>query len=151
MQTQEYLRLITSIRGNSSVGPYKCAEDFVLRHGRSYTPARLPQRIRRMTIKQCFANCTRLALRHEDLTYVEGFALNIIPVHHAWCIDADGNVVDPTWEYGEHLEYFGVAFSTTYLRSVFSDERKKFYGLIDSPETDWPLLTGKHTDFAQAA
>lgn len=152
MDTQQYLRMILQIRGsNVSDGPYKCIEDFVLREGREFQAVPLPSNIPAMQKRQCFYNCTMLALEHPELTYVEGYGCNMIPTMHAWCIDAQGRVVDPTWDYREGLNYYGVAFSRDYLRQVYGGKDKKFYGLIDSPETGWPLLTGRHTQFRSAA
>ena len=150
-EVEGYLRMIVQLRGKHvhAGGPYSCMEDFILRNGRSYSAAPLPKRVRRMTPKQCFANCTQLALAHDDFTYVEGYAFNIIPTAHAWCIDRAGTVVDPTWEYDSKISYFGVPFSTDYLREQI--DHKNFYGLIDSPETGWPLIAGTHREFAQAA
>jgi hypothetical protein len=152
METLQYLEMIIKIRGiNVSDGPYRCIEDFVLRHGQAYEPAELPGRFAPMQKRQCFYNCTMLALEHADLTYVEGYARNIIPTLHAWCVDSLGRVIDPTWDYDAGHQYYGVPFSRDYLRQVFENEDKKFYGLLDSPETGWPLITGKHTQFRQAA
>jgi hypothetical protein len=49
--------------------------------------------------RQCFRNAWNLSHRHPELTYVEGFGSNSagIPLHHAWTIDEDGFVQDPTW------------------------------------------------------
>ena len=61
-------------------------------------------------------------------------------VAHAWCINSDNFVVDPTWDEG--TEYFGVPFRHDYLRRVLKARRD--YGLIDNPEMDFPLVTGAH-------
>ena len=95
--------------------------------------------------RECFRNATNLALRKPDLyTYVEGYAVNIwiptSPVAHAWCIDSQNFVVDPTWEEG--TEYFGVAFRHDYLRRILKGKRD--YGLIDNHEMNYPLVTGEH-------
>mgnify|MGYP001012730423 FL=1 len=62
--------------------------------------------------KRCFVNAARLAAtRRDELQYVEGWAWGKVPLHHAWCVDRDGNVVDPTWEPDPLLDaYFGVPF-----------------------------------------
>ena len=56
-------------------------------------------------------NAATLALRKPDIyMYVEGYAVNrwiaMHTVAHAWCINSDNFVVDPTWDEG--TDYFGV-------------------------------------------
>lgn len=60
---------------------------------------------------ECYVNAYYLA-HNQGLYYVEGLAIvpSIgFPMEHAWCVDADGHVYDPTWEAG--TDYFGVAFT----------------------------------------
>ncbi|ULJ72584.1 hypothetical protein [Rhizobium gallicum] len=70
--------------------------------GRLYTSiARRPRWLVPGEVKQCFCNATAFALVRDDVTYVEGFALDPalpIPMEHAWLIDAIGQVIDPTWD-----------------------------------------------------
>src|SRR4030042_1175197 len=61
--------------------------------------------------KMCFRNAFQLMLSREDLFYVEGYAICksvCLPLLHAWCVDSEGKVYDPTWEDG--VEYYGVVF-----------------------------------------
>ncbi len=56
-------------------------------------------------LKDCFMNAARaVVMDFVDLTYVEGFAISggslRLPVHHAWLVTDDGQVIDPTW--GQH-------------------------------------------------
>jgi hypothetical protein len=123
--------------------PYTSTADLLLRHGRAYEWYRFPRRLARGLPRQCYLNASRLALRSSRFTYVEGCAIGCslgIPVEHAWCIDAEGRVVDPTWKDGH--DYFGVAFRTTYLRFILSLNRNG--GLITNHKMGFPLLTGKH-------
>ena len=58
-----------------------------------------------------FANATMLAAYHNELRYVEGLAYSFESGtnqlrHHAWCVDTQDRVVDPTW--GNGIAYFGV-------------------------------------------
>lgn len=51
---------------------------------------------------ECFENAARLAAE-TGLRYFEGLAVcarNPEALHHAWCVDEDGEVVDPTWTDG---------------------------------------------------
>ena len=66
--------------------------------------------------KQCFSNALTLAHDNPALTYVEGRCMGIIPFDHAWCVDRDGFVVDPTLTNhdGRIKAYWGVPFITLY-------------------------------------
>jgi hypothetical protein len=76
---------------------YVCVEDFLLKHGTLFTPCGLPAALRPMRMQQCFENAYRVARRTKAFHYVEGVALGLIPMDHAWVIDQDGNAYDPTW------------------------------------------------------
>ena len=71
----------------------------------------------------CYANAAALAERCQDLRYCEGFALRpgLVPVHHAWCIDIKGVVVDPTWRHVAGTDYFGVVFRRDYLTRALAE------------------------------
>jgi hypothetical protein len=85
--------------------------DFLLRHGRHYTPRELPPGTWRGGERMCFGNSIYLgdAL---GLQYVEGYAMTAFgfPVHHAWNVTPGGDVFDTTWKQ-VGLAYFGVEFS----------------------------------------
>lgn len=114
--------------------------DFLLRHGRHWTPAPLPARYPIGFVRECFRNATLLAMHFRNLTYCEGYACSVLPVAHAWCIDREGRVVDNTWR-NSGAEYFGVAFRFEFLRRHLQDRgRNNTYGLIECWERDFPLL-----------
>lgn len=108
-------------------------ESVVLEHGRSYAPPvrPRPKGIRKQRARRCFQWAYHYADEH-DWKYVEGFARCKIvpfPVHHAWCIDKDGNIVETVWpESG--LEYFGIEFEMDFIHKVMLDT--KMYGIITS-------------------
>lgn len=112
-------------------------QEFILTNGRDWKVAPNMRGVKRMKLKECFANATRVALSSDRFVYCEGFASGIIPVHHAWLIDEHGLVVDNTWRQ-PGAEYFGVAFKRKYLYQRLVGQR--FYGLLDTPP-DFPLLT----------
>ena len=124
---------------------YTSEADFILKNGRAFEKSPSSEGIRMGRPRECFRNATNLALRKRDLyTYVEGYAVNKwFPTHvaaHAWCIDSQNFVVDPTWEEG--TDYFGVAFRHDYLRRILKGKRD--YGLIANHEMNYPLVTGEH-------
>lgn len=84
-------------------------------HGAVFTSQALPPEFERGPKKKCFMNAGRLAMERDDLIYCEGIAHNIIPVEHAWCIDREGKVIDPTWDEPEKCAYVGVAFDTEWF------------------------------------
>jgi hypothetical protein len=112
---------------------FKNGYDVVLKQGKFFTPSAFPRPkgIKKGADKECYTNAGRLALDHGEYTYVEGFALasNLggLPFAHAWCVDQQGNVIDPTWE-TSGTSYYGVPFSTNFLRETIL--KTKHWGLI---------------------
>lgn len=96
--------------------------DFYLKHGASFardsenTQGRGPMGL-------CYQNAGSLALSDDRFTYCEGFAqrAGLFPMHHAWCLDEQGQVVDPTWEFNAQDRYFGVAISHDFLMDVINE------------------------------
>lgn len=126
---------------------WRSTMEFVLTHGRYWEPRALPADIKPMRVRHCFRNATELALgfHRNEFIYCEGYAAGIIPTAHAWLVDLEGNVIDPTWcQGGSDLiglgkEYFGIAFKAAYVAEALV--KQKTYGLIDAWEDDWPLLS----------
>lgn len=118
---------------------------FTLEHGRAWETAPYPLDLPRMQIKQCFGNAQKLLMRgRKDLTYVEGYAcsgsLSInMPILHAWLVDSEGRVVDPTWDNDPKSAYFGVPFEREYVIKI-AKASKAACSLIDNFEMRWPLL-----------
>lgn len=125
---------------------YNGFEGFLLKYGKEFKEQKLPKDIKRGPLKQCFKNASELALFHQkyELTYCEGiaFGAGLIPVHHAWCIDKNQKVVDPTWTYKEQKIYFGVPFKRDYLLNHLLNE--KVYGIFYTPVINLKLMTGEH-------
>lgn len=108
----------------------------ILRHGRSYEPAPLDESAHEFgRAKECFRNAALLAQENAELTYVEGYAdCGSFPMHHAWCVDANGRVVDPTWrEKGAspiaEWEYLGIPLTTEFVTATLL--RKQTWGVLD--------------------
>lgn len=119
---------------------YLCVADLLMQHGQTYRPAPLPTNIRPMTPKQCFHNAAELARRRKGLTYVEGVALGIIPVPHAWCVTEDGVVVDPTWtddNGGVGGAYLGLPFPLPYVARQQTDDNGS---MLHDHENGYPIL-----------
>jgi hypothetical protein len=111
----EMMREMKSRMGSFRPYVYCGMEDFLLQHGKWYTPRPLPPNGFRGARKSCFGNAIYLAAQ-KDYRYVEGLALNgeiniPLPIHHGWNIDADGNLIESTWPYNENHAYIGVEFS----------------------------------------
>lgn len=132
------------------IGRFFSMGEFVLAHGRDFTPSRkLPKDVRLGKLGHCFENAAKLAIDRACYTYCEGYAMGIIPVLHAWCVDDGGTVIDPTWTRGNAealgMVYFGVAFNTKYLIHHLCEHEK--WGLIDAWEARWPVLSADPKEF----
>lgn len=143
---KDYLEMVTSVTrkaANMDKVAYAGPTDVVLQHGRAWEPFSALQ-FERGERQQCFANAQRLALLHSDLTYVEGYAMSVIPLHHGWCVDRDGRVVDTTWD-ALPREYFGVPILTRYVRKL-ALASGCWSALFDNWEVEppQPIITGRH-------
>jgi hypothetical protein len=78
---------------------------------------------------ECYANAYALAASETAYRYCEGYATTKgleIPLAHAWVIDKDLRVIDPTWKEGHH--YFGVVFSPMFMYKTVA--RTKHHGIF---------------------
>lgn len=83
--------------------------------------------------KECFRNAAQLALEHPELTYVEGYGyLEGLPllIHHAWCEDEQGRVIDVTWSPERGGQYIGVRVDAEELLEQM--EALGVYGVLDT-------------------
>lgn len=121
---------------------YRGMNDFLKVHGQAFPLAAnqtIPGRYY-PTASACFSNAYRLALRWPTrYRYVEGLAACVFPVHHAWCINTSGEVVDPTWDRYAELgaEYFGVIIPLAIAQQV---RHRRNHSIIDAWERQWPLF-----------
>ena len=112
-------------------------ERFILECGQDFKPAKRPKGLRKMTDKQCYRNATVLS-RERGLHYAEGFAASIIPVLHAWCVDDNGTVIDPTWRHPETAAYRGFIIPQEILaREIL---RNGYYGVLGQDIIDIKLI-----------
>jgi len=122
---------------------YRGFEELVLECGRVMEPKPLPKNIKQGQPKGCYANCQRLVLKNRSLTYVEGYAMAAdvsIPLQHAWLLDADGYVIDPTWETSGCC-YLGIAFRRAWVKSIWNSRKQK--GRTD----ELSILQGNYLEF----
>lgn len=135
------------VMARKPIGQFYSMGEFVLKHGKAFKSIKqkLPVGVRRGRMGRCFQNAANLAVNDSRFTYCEGYAAGVIPLMHAWCIDKDGNVIDPTWADDLGHSYFGVPFKTKYL--IHSLLETETYGLIDRYEHNWPALRADPKDF----
>jgi hypothetical protein len=95
-------------------GVEKSPAALLLQYGAEY-PDRRPAPWRG-TPKACYANAQYLVKRRPGWRYVEGFATALVPIEHAWCLNPDGQVIDPTLE--QASDYFGVAIDMAVVRRI---------------------------------
>lgn len=109
----------------------------LLRYGEPFEPApNHPKWFSRGAAKQCFDNVTqvlisRLAAGDTTVRYAEGYAMDAelpIPMQHAWLVDADDKVIDPTWRDVADNLYFGIVFETSFVLNLL--RIKKSAGIL---------------------
>lgn len=84
---------------------------------------------------QCFENSLELLTTHPELHYTEGFANDddmIFAVPHAWLIDDEGRVFDPTWASRGYLNsaYFGIVLTTEFVMEIV--EKTNYCGILET-------------------
>lgn len=121
---------------------YRGFEELVLECGRVMEPKPLPKNIKQGQPRFCYANCQELVLKNRSLTYVEGYAMAqdvSIPLHHAWLVDANGYVIDPTWE-TPGCCYLGIPLATSWVKSIWNSRKQQ--GRTD----ELSILQGNHLE-----
>lgn len=142
--TLAYLRQTVKLCGRNGHKPlHKCPplDWFVAHNGQPFPVVRYQWdglRITRGPLGACFENATKAVWDNPArLVYVEGYAVSVIPVYHAWVYDRRAQCCyDPTWDDGR--DYFGVPFNLEYLNHTLLE--KQTYGLIDWFGERWPIL-----------
>ena len=131
------------------IAGYSPQAKFLQAHGVAFTPNEHSYKGKRGKKHQCFANAAHEAL-NKNRIYVEGYiTCHGLPLEHAWTIDNEGNMFDPTLKPPcDSIDgYFGVPFKTEYLAQCLVTN--KVYGLLGyaSHKTLKPLLAGEIQDF----
>ncbi len=110
-ECREYVTLLDGMYAKQ--GMFHPFLRLLLDHGRLMT-AKQHAVTGTMRMGGCYRNATETMMSGEGLHYCEGIALKrgLIPLNHAWLVDADGQVVDPTWK----------ELDTEYLGLIFKDE-----------------------------
>lgn len=139
-ECKTYLENISNLIGEKKGFVYNSIEQFLLKKGTGYSSCQLPDNVVFGTIKMCFHNAFKLAERN-GYRYVEGYAMSVIPMIHAWCVDEYDTVVDPTWRKVGSW-YHGVELDLDYVRHI--QLLTEQYGTLDCWSIQFPLLTGKH-------
>jgi hypothetical protein len=135
-------KIITSIRKYEEYPSYyKPISPLILRHGRPWYIGERTFAGRRARRKQCYMNSYTLVDRNPGLIYVEGWCWKETSFAHAWCIDAEGQVIDPTLR--EADGYYGIPFRWEYVQATAS--RTMVYGVISNSDSD--LLTAPAETF----
>jgi len=101
----------SKLEGGPPLLAYPTYAEFLLIHGQAYAPPvgrPRPKGVRKGPDKLCFSNATNAAY-WDNRQYVEGYATSFIPVHHAWVLDGDGNLIETTWAKAGDA-YWGVPF-----------------------------------------
>jgi hypothetical protein len=147
--TLDYLRLTGTVQaevfkhnmcGKADGFHYLGYEQLVLREGVIFKdPVPTTRKFRRTKMGDCFENALHAAMDDSDLTYCEGYAYSgLMPMHHAWVVDEDGEVHDPTWGTNERDHeasgYVGVAFDLSFACGVI--HRREMYGMLDHGGVD---------------
>jgi hypothetical protein len=131
---------------------YRSLEELVLGEGTDWDGGHVRTDLPAGTPKNCFADAYLLVEGHPDeaLTYVEGFAVIStdhagLLVHHAWAVDMNGQIADPTWQaiYGEPDDgrsYCGIEFPSWFVRDWILE--RNAYGIFYSARWEQMLRDG---------
>jgi hypothetical protein len=125
-QITDYLRMIRD-HFDVPMGVGTTIRSFMLDHGVACYMGEQSFAGPRQEPGMCYMNAYRAAAADRSLTYVEGWChMGLIPIEHAWCIDRDGQVIDPTLR--EASGYFGIPFRWRYVQRTAL--RTGVYGVI---------------------
>ena len=124
--------------------------EFLIAYGKEYSQ-RIPSPWRGEP-KACYYNARKLARQanrgRSVLRYCEGYACSNklgLPLAHAWCVDQEGRVIDPTWDENPEGEtgadYFGIALRMKTVAQC-SPAKKGCYAVLGN-WMEWPEVYSK--------
>lgn len=116
----QWLQNLQALSGNALAALLLAEGEAAIRAG-----SPLPRGVLRGPIKQCFQNAGELLTADPSLTYCEGYAVlpDIgLPMLHAWCLTAEGRVVDPTWRDAEQAFYLGLPYQPEFCLAHWSTD-----------------------------
>lgn len=124
-------------RNEPPAAGYGSYEELVLARGQLFPWRPRPTHIPKLPARGCYRNASQIAGRHR-LTYVEGYAMAMIPVAHAWVVDDDGFVIDATWDDDTPTGfYLGIALDRDKVADFTS--RTGYHGVLCN---DWQQGNG---------
>jgi hypothetical protein len=91
------------------------------------------QRRNKTKIKRCFDNCYKALYQEKDLKYIIGYTYSIIPIEHAFLVNNNNEVIDPTLSintsghkdrYGS--EYMGIEIPRNILTKILINNQNSF-------------------------
>lgn len=126
-------QLKTEVEAYGRLGHPALMQRFVISSGKLGGERLLDHDYGQGAAKECFRNAAQLALEYPELTYVEGYGyLEGLPllIHHAWCEDQQGRVVDVTWAPERGGQYMGVRIDADELLEQM--ESNGVYGVLDT-------------------
>lgn len=91
------------------------------------------QRRNKTKIKRCFDNCYKALYQEKNLKYIIGYTYSIIPIEHAFLINDNNEVIDPTLSintsghtdrYGS--EYMGIEIPRNILTKILINNQNSF-------------------------
>lgn len=141
-QLKDYLNNISLMRSQRRESDWKfsCYEEMYLQHGVFMEARVVPEELKGFP-SHCYHNCQQIIRKkkYKGLTYVEGYAIAHdvpFPVNHAWLMDEDEFVIDPTWE-RPGLVYFGVPLNNSWVKSFLKSRRRDY---------DLSIFTGNYLE-----
>jgi hypothetical protein len=99
------------------------------KYGRKFLPR--PHRPDWLLLGQkraCFVNAASYAMVRDDVLYAEGYAMEPdipIPIQHAWLVDRNGAVIDPTWDDTSEHVYLGIAFKRSFVSELLASNKNE--------------------------